>query len=309
MLAAVAERLGEGAVVTGHRLVAAREEGSGEVVAEFVDGETGEALPAARGGALVGADGIRSAVRAGLYPRDDPLLYSGITMWRGVTRWPAYLTGASMVYVGWIATGKVIVYPILDDIDAAGRQLVNWLCEFNVAPREASGDWSREGKLEDFFWACREMAFEWLDIPSLVRAADFVLEYPMVDKDPLARWSFGRRTLLGDAAHPMYPRGSNGAGQAILDARALARHLARESDPVAAFRGYEAERLETTARVVRANRANPPDAILREVHERTGDKPFRDIADVISRDELVALSEGYKAIAGFDRESLARPSG
>ena len=299
------DRLGGDAIRAGHRLVASREEGD-EVVARFVDGADGTPLPEARGRALVGADGIRSALRAELYPSGDPLIYSGITMWRGVTRWPAYLTGASMIYAGWLATGKVIVYPVANDIDADGRQLVNWLCEFHVPPREPSGDWSREGRLEDFFWACRDMAFDWLDIPAMVQAADHVFEYPMVDKDPLARWSFGRRTLLGDAAHPMYPSGSNGAGQAILDVRALADHLAREPDAAAAFRAYEADRLGPTAAVVRANRANPPDAILREVYARTGDMPFQSIDEVIAHEELVALSEGYKAIAGFDRQSLQK---
>ena len=142
-------------------------------------------------------------------------------------------------------------------------------------------------------------------MPEFLRAAEMVLEFPMVDQDPLERWSFGRMTLLGDAAHPMVPRGSNGAGQAILDARALADCLAAERDPVAALKAYEARRLGPTANVVRMNRANPPDAILREVFLRTGDKPFRDIAEVISRDELVALSDGYKRVAGYDKQSLA----
>ena len=298
------ERLGPENIIPGHRLAASREEGD-EVVADFVDGDTGAPLGEVRGTALVGADGIRSALRAELHPGNDPLVYSGITMWRGVTRWPAYLTGASMIYAGWLETGKVIVYPVQGDIDDEGRQLLNWLCEFYVPPRDPSGDWSQPGRLEDFLWACREMRFDWLDIPAMVTAADGIYEYPMVDKDPLPRWSFGRRTLLGDAAHPMYPRGSNGAGQAILDVAALAGHLAVSADPAAAFRAYEADRLTATAEVVRATRANPPDAILREVFERTGDAPFDDIDAVIPRAELIALSESYKTIAGFDRASLS----
>ncbi len=132
-----------------------------------------------------------------------------------------------------------------------------------------------------------------------------ILEFPMVDQDPLPRWSFGRVTLLGDAAHPMVPRGSNGAGQAILDARALTDRLCAGEDPVAALRAYEGKRLEATANVVRANRSNPPDAILREVYLRTGDQPFDDIDKVISREELAAISDGYKRVAGYHRESLA----
>jgi 2-polyprenyl-6-methoxyphenol hydroxylase-like FAD-dependent oxidoreductase len=131
-----------------------------------------------------------------------------------------------------------------------------------------------------------------------------VLEFPMVDQDPLPRWSFGRVTLLGDAAHPMVPRGSNGAGQAILDARALTSALRENSDPVAALASYERQRLEATTRIVLTNRSNPPDVILREVFERTHDQPFGKIEDVISRDELVALSEGYKRIAGYSKDAL-----
>jgi 2-polyprenyl-6-methoxyphenol hydroxylase-like FAD-dependent oxidoreductase len=138
----------------------------------------------------------------------------------------------------------------------------------------------------------------------MIRAAEVVLEYPMVDKDPLPRWSHGRVTLLGDAAHPMYPRGSNGAGQAILDAKALAECLGAHPDPVAALQDYERRRLGPTAEVVRTNRTAPPDAIIREVWQRTGDKPFDRIEDVIGRDELTAMLDGYKKIAGYDKASL-----
>jgi 2-polyprenyl-6-methoxyphenol hydroxylase-like FAD-dependent oxidoreductase len=127
----------------------------------------------------------------------------------------------------------------------------------------------------------------------------------MVDQEPLPRWSHGRVTLLGDAAHPMVPRGSNGAGQAILDARVLAECLGNQGDPVAALKQYEAQRLEATASIVRMNRKNPPDAILREVYLRTGDRPFKDINEVISREELAALTTGYARVAGYDKETLA----
>ena len=142
----------------------------------------------------------------------------------------------------------------------------------------------------------------------MIGTADMILEFPMVDQEPLARWSFGRVSLLGDAAHPMVPRGSNGAGQAILDARALTDcFCASPEDPVAALRAYQDRRLEATANVVRTNRSNPPDAILREVYLRTGDRPFDDIASVISGAELAAISDSYKRVAGYDRETLDRP--
>src|SRR5260221_2114705 len=126
----------------------------------------------------------------------------------------------------------------------------------------------------------------------------------MVDKDPLPAWSFGRVTLLGDAAHPMYPRGSNGAGQAILDANALASCLQEIADPVKALKAYEAKRLGPTSNVVLENRRNPPDAILREVYQRTGDKPFERIDSVITEKELKTLSDRYKKVAGHDRTAL-----
>jgi 5-methylphenazine-1-carboxylate 1-monooxygenase len=303
LLEAVRERLGPDALLTGHRFVDAEQSVDG-VVARFQHSETGDTLPSARGDVLVGCDGIRSTLRARLHPGDGPLIYSGITMWRGITRWRPFLSGATMAYAGWLETGKVIFYPVRDNVDAQGRQEVNWLCEFYTPPRDPRGDWSQAGDIDDFIWACREMRFDWLDVPAFVKAADFILEYPMVDRDPLDRWSFGRMTLLGDAAHPMYPRGSNGAGQAILDARSLAGNLVKEASPVASLRAYEYDRLEATSAVVLANRQMPPDAILREVFERTGDKPFASIDDVIGHDELRSLSERYKQVAGFQREAL-----
>jgi 5-methylphenazine-1-carboxylate 1-monooxygenase len=167
-------------------------------------------------------------------------------------------------------------------------------------------DWNRAGSADDFIGAFADWHFDWLDVPAFIRAADTVLEFPMVDQDPLPRWSFGRVTLLGDAAHPMVPRGSNGAGQAILDARALTTALLENDDSVAALAAYEKQRLEATTRIVLTNRSNPPDAILREVFERTNDRPFAAIEDVISRDELVAMSDGYKQIAGYSIDALRR---
>jgi len=179
---------------------------------------------------------------------------------------------------------------------------VNWLWEIET-PQYKRWDWNRAARVEDFIAAAESWRFDWLDVPAFLRAAELVLEYPMVDKDPLPAWSFGRVTLLGDAAHPMVPRGSNGAGQAILDARELAKCLTEENG---ALEKYEAARLGPTGRIVLENRRNPPDAILREVYERTGDRPFERIDAVISAQELSALSERYKQVAGYDKGSLAR---
>jgi 2-polyprenyl-6-methoxyphenol hydroxylase-like FAD-dependent oxidoreductase len=198
----------------------------------------------------------------------------------------------------------MVIYPIRR-ADADGLQLVNWVAEIET-PNYRKRDWNRPGSLDDFLPAFADWHFDWLDVPAFIRAADSVLEFPMVDQDPLPRWSFGRVTLLGDAAHPMVPRGSNGAGQAILDARALTSALLAEADPVAALGTYEKQRLEATTRIVLTNRRNPPDAILREVFLRTGDKPFVAIDDVIRLDELRALSDGYKQIAGYSVDALRK---
>ena len=275
--------------------------------AKFVSTVSGEALASQNGDVLVGCDGINSVIRKQLHPAEGAPVYSGVNMWRGVTRWQPFLSGASMTRAGWLATGKLVVYPIRNNIDAEGRQLVNWVCELET-PDYKRRDWNRPGNIGDFIGHFADWHFDWLDVPAFLRAADVILEFPMVDQDPLPRWSHGRVTLLGDAAHPMVPRGSNGAGQAILDARALADSLARHADPAAALQTYQDLRLEATAKVVRMNRSNPPDAILREAWLRTGDKPFTRIEDVISIDELRALSDGYKRVTGSDMEALSAPT-
>ncbi len=259
--------------------------------------------PPVQGKAAIGCDGIRSVVRKQLYPDEGEPKYSGVNMWRGTARWKPILSGASMIRAGWLATGKMVFYPIRDKVDGQGRQLVNWSWEIET-PDFERWDWNRKAHVEDFIAGAEDWHFEWLDVPALFRAADVVLEYPMVDKDPLPAWSFGRVTLLGDAAHPMYPRGSNGAGQAILDARALADCLLNFKDPVISLKEYEKQRLRPTSNVVLENRSNPPDAILREVYERTGDRPFERIESVISEKELKALSDRYKRVAGYDQQAL-----
>ena len=256
---------------------------------------------AAKGRVAIGCDGIHSVIRRQLYPDEGEPHYTGVNMWRGVTRWKPVLSGATMTRAGWLANGKLVHYPIRNHVDGEGRQLVNWLWEIET-PEYKRWDWNRAAKIDDFIAGAQSWRFDWLDVPAFLRAAELVLEYPMVDKDPLPAWSFGRVTLLGDAAHPMVPRGSNGAGQAILDARALAQCIQESKS----LKEYEAQRLAPTAKVVLENRRNPPDAILREVYQRTGDKPFARIEDVISAEELAALSNRYKQIAGYDRETLRR---
>ncbi len=295
----VHERLGPDAVELGCALVGVAQDDDG-VTATVEDVHGRRDITA---NVLVGCDGVHSAVRAHLYPDEGGLRYSGATMWRGVTVAPPFLTGASMVRAGWLTTGKMVIYPIRDDIDDGGNQLVNWVAELDT-PQRSERDWTRGGSVEDIIGPFTDWHFDWLDVPALIRSADQVLEYPMVDQEPLPRWSFGRVTLLGDAAHPMVPRGSNGAGQAILDTRALTDRLAEFTDPVAALTAYDGQRREATGRVVRLNRTNPPDAILREVYERTGDTPFDRIEDVLSTAEMETLLGRYRSVAGYSHDAL-----
>ena len=302
LLAAVTARLGPGRLNLDHACTGATQDEDGVTLA-FRSTSADLPLPPARADIVVGCDGIHSRLRKQLHPDEGPPVYSGVNMWRGTAVHPPFLTGATMTRAGWLATGKLVIYPIRDNADGAGNQLINWVAEIET-PNYRRRDWNRAGSLSDFIGAFADWNFDWLDVPSFIRAADQVLEFPMVDQDPLPRWSFGRVTLLGDAAHPMVPRGSNGAGQAILDARALTSALLQHADPVAALGAYEQQRLEATTRVVLTNRTNPPDAILREVYRRTNDRPFADIDEVISREELVALSDGYKRIAGYAKDAL-----
>jgi 5-methylphenazine-1-carboxylate 1-monooxygenase len=302
LLEAFRTRAGADRLMTSCHCMGVAQDGAG-ATATFSNGPAGADRFTVQGRAVIACDGINSAIRRQLYPEEGEPRYSGVNMWRGVTRWKPILSGASMVRAGWLSHGKMVIYPIRAPGDD-GLQLTNWVAEIET-PKYRKRDWNRAGSLDDFIGAFADWHFGWLDVPAFIRAADSVLEFPMVDQDPLPRWSFGRVTLLGDAAHPMVPRGSNGAGQAILDARALTGALVAHADPTAALALYEQQRLEATTRVVLTNRSNPPDAILREVFQRTGDRPFSAIEEVISRDELVALSEGYKRIAGYSKEGLS----
>ena len=302
LLDAARERLGADAIVLDHECTGVRQDEQGVDVG-FRRTSTGEPLTAVRADVVVGCDGVHSVLRKQLHPDEGEPRYSGLNMWRGVAVHRPILTGASMIRAGWFDRGKVVIYPIRDDVDGQGGQLVNWVVEI-ATPRHESRDWGRRGRLEDFIGAFEDWHFDWLDVPGLLRSTESVLEYPMVDQEPVDRWTFGRVTLLGDAAHPMVPRGSNGAGQAILDGPALRRALVDHDDPTLALAAYEAQRLPATSEVVRTNRKNPPDVILREVWERTGDRRFERIEDVVTQAELAAISQRYKDIAGYSVQAL-----
>lgn len=295
LLEAAEEALGTDRIHRGHRLV--RIEDSGARPTAIFENATIDA------DLVVAADGIHSTVRRQHYPDEGAPLWNGALLWRGTAQVPPLLDGRTLVWAGH-PDQKFIAYPIRDL--ANGLQEINFIAErrsadSGLASRE---DWNRSGDLNDFLPAFTDWRFDWLDVPGLVRAAPTTYLFPMIDRDPLPRWTFSRITLLGDAAHPMYPIGSNGASQAILDARVLAGCLRKYGPDVehALFR-YEAARRPATARLVEANRRFGPEAPMKLVEERAPDG-FAAVTDVISEDEILSATEGYRKTAGFALAAL-----
>jgi 5-methylphenazine-1-carboxylate 1-monooxygenase len=300
---AACDRLGCDRVLTDHDCVGIAQDADG-VTLSFRQFSTGAAREPVRASAAIGCDGISSVVRKQFYP-DDRVAFAGINTWRGVTRRKPIIGGRTYMRIGSILTGKIVVYPIIDKIDEAGSQLINWMAEIKRDTFDQN-DWNKPGRLADFLPIYANYRFDWLDVGEMIRTADQILEYPMVDKDPIERWTFGRVTLAGDAAHPMYPRGSNGAAQGAIDARVLADCLEKHRDDApAALAAYEAARAATTAKIVRTNREHPPDFINIKVEELVGDRPFDNLDDYITQDELRALSDNYKRVAGFALADVA----
>jgi 2-polyprenyl-6-methoxyphenol hydroxylase-like FAD-dependent oxidoreductase len=297
---AALQRLGAARIHLDHRCTGVQQD-AGQATIAFQDSQ-GHTRPSVRADIVIACDGVNSALRRQFYP-GEKLAFAGINTWRGVTVHKPILTGKTYLRIGSIDTGKLVVYPIVDNVDGHGSQLVNWVAEIRQAEM-GMNDWNKPGRFEDFLPIFQDWNFDWLDVPHLLLHAREVLEYPMVDRDPVPRWTFGRVTLLGDAAHPMYPRGSNGSAQALLDAATLADLLARHGDAVQALQEYEALRVPLTAKVVETNRTVPPDFIIMKADELSGGKPFPGtIDDLIPQEELRRISEDYKRVAGFALEA------
>jgi 5-methylphenazine-1-carboxylate 1-monooxygenase len=304
---AAVKRLGDHRIHCGHRF-AGLEQDAQSVTLQFTAPD-GSALSSVQASIAIACDGINSAVRRLFYP-DEKLAFTGINTWRGTTRRKPILTGKSYMRIGSIETGKMVIYPIVEANDGSGDQLINWMAEIR-RDGDTSNDWNQSGKLQDFLPIYQDWRFDWLNVAELIERAESILEYPMVDKDPVPQWTFGRVTLMGDAAHPMYPRGSNGSAQALIDARSMADELAKhaaQADQNAAhlvsLHAYEALRRPITSQIVLTNRSHPPDYINIRVDELTGGQPFRHIDDVISQAELRQISDDYKKIAGFSVGAL-----
>ncbi|MGR3322626.1 MAG: flavin-dependent oxidoreductase [Pseudooceanicola sp.] len=297
---AVIERLGPDALRTGRRLEGFVQDDAG-VTAHFSDSVMGGDGETFRGEVLVCADGIHSVGRRVFYPNEGPPSWQGVVMWRGATEWPVWEDGESMAIGGGLG-GKFVLYPIAPAED--GRQLMNWVVNVRIKDGEMSppppDSWSRKASLSQVLPHALRFHVPGMDIGALVENAPEIYEYPMADRDPLPRWTFGRVTLLGDAAHPMYPVGSNGASQAVLDARCLADALAVSEHPRAALWQYEKERLPKTADVVRTNRVGGPERVIDEVEKRAP-AGFKDLDKVLSHEARKAIVGGYATMAGFSR--------
>jgi 2-polyprenyl-6-methoxyphenol hydroxylase-like FAD-dependent oxidoreductase len=290
------KRLGRDQVRQGQRLTWVMQHGDG-VVARFTDpsGTSQEIV----GSALIGADGIHSWLRSHLHPDDGGIRWNGVQMWRGAVDWPAFDDGSSMVIAG-DAVAKLVLYPIAPGLTPETR-LTNWVIYARVAdgsvPPPGRESWARRGELADFRHLVDRLSLDFIDVAALISSTAEIFEYPMCDRDPLPWWTQGRVTLLGDAAHPMFPVGSNGASQAILDARCLTNMLAAHSVPEA-LAAYEAERRAATSAIVLSNRNGGPERVIDLVAGLAPDG-FTDIAEVATHDQLAEVVRGYASLAGF----------
>ena len=300
---AVVERLGADVISMGHRCTGF-EQDADSVTAHFAD-PSGNPLPSQNADIAIACDGLHSAMRKQLYPSEGAPVFHGINMWRGVTKAKPFLTGASITRIGGLfMTGKLLFYPVRNNIDDEGNQLINWVVEL-FSDKYEPADWTRPGDINEVLPQFENWRFEWLDAPAILRNGEFTLKYPMVDRDPVSQWTFGRVTLLGDAAHPMYPRGGNGGAQSILDAEALTRHLLAATDPRQALQAYAAERIPVTREIVLQNRTAPPDLIIDTVEKKSNGQRFERLQDVISEAELHAISKNYQRVAGWDKETVS----
>ncbi|WP_420004769.1 flavin-dependent oxidoreductase [Arenibacterium sp. LLYu02] len=291
------ERAGAEAVQTDARAVGWSEGDNGAVL-HLAEGRSVE------GDLVIAADGIHSALRVAEYPEEGAPIWDGRILWRATTRGPLFRGPGAMVMIGH-DTLRFVSYPI-SEVGADGLATLNWIAEKRFDPTQAfqREDWNRAVDVGQFITEFEDWRFDWIDVPALIRGAEVVYEYPMVDRDPLPRWSFGRRSLMGDAAHPTYPIGSNGASQAILDARVLGASLLEHGVTPAALEAYEARMRPAATKIGLANRSGKgPDAVLQQVEDLCGGD-FGVIDEVIPRGKLAEHAAKYKAISGFSIEAL-----
>lgn len=304
LLAALLERAGPECVVPGHRAIGFENTDNAAVLHL----ERGTDQLSVTGDLIVAADGIHSAIRSQMYPDEGAPIWNGAVLWRGTTKARPFRTGASMALAGHDSQ-RIVLYPISAPHPETGLAMINWIAELRVDPAKGwrAEDWNRTADLQEFLPAFEGWTFDWLDVPALIKGADRVLEYPMVDRDPVDCWTEGRVTLMGDAAHPTYPVGSNGASQAIVDARIIGASILEHGVCPRALQAFEEKVRPESRKVILANRGSGPDAVMQMVEDRCGGV-FENIDDVIPKEELAAHAASYKSMAGFGIEELnARP--
>lgn len=301
LFGALIQRAGADVVVTGHAATGFDSDAQGATLHLHTKGRD----VSVRGSAVIAADGINSALRAQIAPEEGAPLWNGCVLWRGVSKGVPFGSGASMILAGH-DTQRFVAYPISAPDGGTGLADINWIAEIKRDPGAGwrQADYHAAVDVDTFAPAFAEWRFDWLDVPQLIASAPQVMEYPMVDRDPLPRWTHGRMTLMGDAAHPAYPVGSNGASQAVVDARLIGAAFQQYGITQTALETFEAKVRPMMAQVVAANRSGGgPDGIMQMVEDRCGGV-FDDIEHVIPRSELAAHAEKYKALAGFSVEDL-----
>jgi len=304
LLEHVLTELGSESVHTGMTLQSWTDEAEG-VSVHFLNSAGTEIIHA--GQCLIAADGINSTARRLLYPNEGKPIYGGRILWRATSEAAPFLDGRTMFMAGF-QDCKFVAYPITNL--APGRQLINWIAELSIPDLSSyrgdqeQQDWNREVSIDVFKKDFEAWRFPWLDIPGLIAGCQHVYEFPLADRDPLPQWSHGNMTLVGDAAHPMYPIGSNGASQGILDAEKLATEINNSTNIQTAFANYEAERRPATAKIVLLNRKNGPEQVMQLAEERAPNG-FDDINSVIPRSELEEIAARYKQTAGFTVEAVS----
>ncbi len=299
---AVVQRIGPQAVRLGSRVSGYRNNADGSVTAliEHADGSASET----RGALLIGADGIHSAIRAQMHPDQPPIHWGGAIMWRGTTWGKPIRSGASFVGLG-THRERVVFYPISHPDPQTGLSMINWIAEVTLDNSEGwkQSGWFRQVETDDFARHFDDWVWDWLDVPALLRNAEAVFENPMIDRDPVPTWCDGPVLLLGDAAHAMYPTGSNGGSQAIMDARLLGAAMVEQGATAEALAAFDAKLCGPISQLVLRNRGAGPFGLLNMVDERCGGT-FDNIDDVIPPQERAEFMAGYKAAAGFAIETL-----
>ena len=255
------------------------------------------------GSLVIGADGIHSAVRAQMHPGQPPIHWGGAIMWRGTVRAKPLRTESSFIGLG-THQHRMVIYPISKPA-ADGTVLTNWIAELTVDRNEGwlGNNWFKEVPIESFAHHFESFRYDWLDVPTMLNKSECGYMNPMIDRDPVATWIDGPVALMGDAAHAMYPTGSNGASQAIVDARVIGAAILTRGLTPDALKLYDNQLCKKVSELVLRNRLAGPFGLLDILNDRCGGV-FENIDTIIPLEERNEFMSKYKAAAGFAIEAL-----